>query len=338
MENDPNSLLELLRQSFNEEELRELCLELGIDFEDLPASMGKKGKCIALIKLCAHENKLTPLIGLCQAKRAHITWPDPNFLNMDELLGKPVKPPQKGEPELKLVPAGSFLMGSQSGDNVPGEELPQHELFLPDYYIGLFPIMNEEYAIFLELKKHPKPRGWLGTIPPAGKEQHPVVNVSWFDAATYCQWLADYTGRPYRLPTEAEWEKAARGDDGRLYPWGNEWQDNLCNHNNKGTTAFNTFPAGVSPYGCHDMLGNVREWTSTIWGNDPRRSQYPYPYQVDDGREDKGADPTLYRIIRGSSFKDRPERHRCANRTWYAPDNKNRRRGFRVVMAKLQVN
>ncbi len=98
----------------------------------------------------------------------------------------------------------------------------------------------------------------------AAKSDHPVTQVSWDDAVAYCEWLSRTTGRSYRLPTRAEWEKAARGSDGRSYPWGN-WPPNnqLCNfdHNVDDTTPVGRYPNGVSPYGCWDMAGNVWEWT-----------------------------------------------------------------------------
>ena len=335
MENDPDSLLEQLHESFNEEELIELCFSLEIDFEDLPASLGKRGKIIALIKLCARSNKLDDLITYCQVNRENNSWPNPRFLNLDALLGKPVKPQQPYEPEMVDVASGSFVMGTAVTDETIHVVDAQHSLFLPEFKIAVFPITNTEYAQFLKSAKHPQPTGWLGAKPPRNKEDHPVVNVSWFDAVAYCTWLSAQTGRPYRLPTEAEWEKAARGEDGRIYPWGETWQEDLCNHQQQETTPRDTFLDGVSPYGCQDMLGNVREWTSTIWGDDSQQTAYPYPYQVDDGREDGGEDQSAYRIIRSSSFRDKQNRHHCAHRTWYAPDNANKRRGFRVVLGQL---
>jgi formylglycine-generating enzyme required for sulfatase activity len=337
MENEPTTLLYLLSNSFDLKEIQYLCFTLKIDFDDFPMNLGKKGIVVELIKLCARENKLTELIELCHRERRNVIWPDPRFINTEALLGKPPKPLQPYEPETVLVMAGTFLMGSQQNEDIPDHELPQHELYLPDYYISSFLITNENYAVFLNQARYPKPRGWLGKNPPRGKEQHPVVNVSWFDAAEYCRWLSEQTGRPYRLPTEAEWEKAARGEDGRIYPWGNEWADHLCNHNQKRTTSFNTFPEGISPYGCHDMIGNVREWTSTIWGDDSQTTSYPYPYRIDDGREDQGQSEGVYRIIRSSSHSDDPRHHRSAARAWYSPESADTQRGFRVVMARFSL-
>ncbi|MBI1880244.1 MAG: SUMF1/EgtB/PvdO family nonheme iron enzyme [Chloroflexi bacterium] len=119
---------------------------------------------------------------------------------------------QPFEPETVLIPAGPFLIGSQSGDKIPAEETPQHEITLPAFHIGVYPITNFEYAEFIKREKHyeaPKKVGWFLREPPADKLDHPVVGVSWDDAQAYCRWLSQLTGRVYRLPTEAEWEKAA---------------------------------------------------------------------------------------------------------------------------------
>ncbi len=101
------------------------------------------------------------------------------------------------------------------------------------------------------------------------KEDHPVVNVTWHDAVAYCKWLAGVTGKAYRLPSEAEWEKAARGTDGRIYPWGDEWHRMRCNASGGkrgGTTRVGNYsPLGDSPYGCADMVGNVCEWTRSLY-------------------------------------------------------------------------
>lgn len=238
------------------------------------------------------------------------------------------------EPETILIPAGPFLMGSLTDDSVPASELQQHEVDLAAYRIGKFPVTNEQYAEFIKQTKHPPPRvgGWFGKTPPKQKGDHPVVGVSWYDALAYCQWLSEQTGRAYRLPTEAEWEKAARGTEGRIYPWGDEGDPSRCNCDNSQTTPVAAYPAGRSPYGCYDMVGNVWEWTSTLWGPDWQTSDFDYPYRPDDGREDLSADPTVYRLFRGGDFGDAVTHLRCSARRWYAPDHADKARGFRVAL------
>jgi formylglycine-generating enzyme required for sulfatase activity len=238
------------------------------------------------------------------------------------------------EPETVLIPAGSFLLGSDS-DSV--DEAPQHSVTLPAYRIGLYPITHAQYAEFIKHDKQyeaPKKVGWFLREPPADKLDHPVVGVSWDDSQTYCDWLTKITGRRYRLPTEAEWEKAARGVDGRRYPWGNEWQTGLCNSSSDETTAVTAYPGGASPFGCYDLLGNVQEWTSTLWGSDPKACTFPYPYQAYDGREDPRVSHLhrVYRIHRGGSFRDDSTNLRCSVRGASDVDSKIRWRGFRVVL------
>lgn len=169
---------------------------------------------------------------------------------------------EKAKMELCLVPAGGFLMGSPEGEG-HSDEYPQHTVHLDVYYIGRYPVTNAEYARFLSQTGRVTPDGsgsyeWVGGTPPRGKGQHPVVIVSWHDAAAYCRWPGLF------LPTEAEWEKAARGTDGRRYPRGDQDPtDRLCNFNDNvgGTTPVGTYsPQGNSPYGCGDMASNVLEW------------------------------------------------------------------------------
>lgn len=256
-------------------------------------------------------------------------------LDLDQL--KLETPRLSFEPETILVPAGSFLMGNLPGDSIPAEETPQHEVNLPAFRIGQYPITNAQYAEFIKREKQqepPKKTGWFLREPPADKLDHPVTGVSWSDAQVYCHWLSGQTGRTYRLPSEAEWEKAARGVDGRLYPWGNEWSSGRCNFASDDTTAVNTYPEGVSPYGCYDMLGNVQEWTSTLWGSDPKENAFPYPYRSTDGREETKPAHLyrVYRIYRGSSFRDEAVKLRCSARGNSDPESKIRWRGFRVAL------
>ena len=190
--------------------------------------------------------------------------------------------------------------------------------------------------------------GWqlapVGMQPPPDKRDHPVVGVTWDDAVAYCQWLSAKTGRRYRLPSEAEWEKAASWDEKateptgatatrgrqRRFPWGDEWAAGRCNLESSGTTPVASHPDGASAYGVEDILGNVWEWTSTRWGVERSRPQFTYPYQADDGRENPVADQPYreYRVLRGGSYQERAGRVFCTTRSRAAADNRTPPRGF----------
>ncbi|HMR99973.1 MAG TPA: SUMF1/EgtB/PvdO family nonheme iron enzyme [Anaerolineales bacterium] len=223
------------------------------------------------------------------------------------------------EPQMVRILAGNFLMGSTpeqiaqainngADKNWVQNETPQHTVELSEYSIGKYPINNREYQSFVREAKYNPPRSWDGDQFPAEKGSHPVVNVSWEDANAYCKWLGEKTKKNYRLPTEAEWEKAARGEDGRVYPWGNDFdpkKTNTSESNIGATSDVGKFsPQGDSPYGCADMAGNVWEWTSSLFKG--------YPYHADDGREDMHANGA--RVLRGSSFVNHYRYAHCASR------------------------
>jgi formylglycine-generating enzyme required for sulfatase activity len=233
--------------------------------------------------------------------------------------------PPEFEPEMVLIPAGDFLMGSDpSVDKYAQEdEQPQHTLYLPDYYLAKTPMTNAQYAAFVQATGHKQSRHWKGEKPPRGKEDHPVVHVSWHDAVAYCNWLAEVTGRPYRLPSEAEWEKGARGTDGRLWPWGNQWDAKRCNIGGRGTTPVGAYLQGASPYGLLDMAGNVWEWTRSAYKD--------YPYDPEDGRED--LEFAARRVLRGGAFDLNAWYVRCAFRGGTDLVYFSRYYGFRVVVA-----
>jgi iron(II)-dependent oxidoreductase len=239
------------------------------------------------------------------------------------------------EPQTIYIPGGPFLMGSPPREGAPDHESPQHEVDLAEYRIGKFPVMNCEYEVFLRETKRlaSAEMRWDGQAPFKGDEQRPVTGVTWCDAIAYCQWLSDKTGRHYTLPSEALWEKAARGGDGRLYPWG-DWSEGRCNQGRSELAAVDAYPA-QSVYGCHDMVGNAPEWTSTIWGSDVLEPRYRYPW-ADDGRDDLGANSQVRRIVRGGAALDPPEKLRCAARTSTLPLQPGpfgKRHGFRVILA-----
>ena len=187
--------------------------------------------------------------------------------------------------ELVRIPAGPFTMG---GDG-QYDGKPIHEVTLPEYLIGKYPVINQQYAIFAQAAKRKFDM-------PRGKEQHPVVNVTWKDALAFCEWLSQASNRKVVLPSEAEWEKAARSADARPYPWGSAAPDkSLCNFNTneEGTTPVGQCsPKGDSPFGCADMAGNVWQWT--------RSEKRDYPYRSDDGCESLEGDKV--RVVRGGSW------------------------------------
>jgi formylglycine-generating enzyme required for sulfatase activity len=197
---------------------------------------------------------------------------------------------------------------------------------LPDYYIGRTPVTNAQYRAFVQATGHRAPPHWHNGQIPEGEENYPVVCVSWYDALAYCEWLAKITGRAYRLPTEAEWEKAARGSDGRIYPWSDGWAAEKCNSEEGdrwSTAPVGAYPQGASPYGVLDMAGNVWEWTSSLYK--------AYPYRADDGREDPDADGR--RVVRGGSFYDSRYHARCACRSGPSDDYASVNLGFRVCVS-----
>ncbi len=143
------------------------------------------------------------------------------------------------EPQTVRIPAGKFLMGSTkeqaqraimdgADKNWIEWEQPQHTVELSEYFIGRYPVTNQQYQAFVRERGN-SPQGWDGDQYPPGKDAHPVVYVSWEDAIAYCKWLGEKTGKAYSLPTEAEWEKAARGEDGRIWSWGNDFVDKNAN-------------------------------------------------------------------------------------------------------------
>jgi formylglycine-generating enzyme required for sulfatase activity len=224
------------------------------------------------------------------------------------------------------VTASAFVMGSEpaADPEASSAESPQHRVRVSKFYVAQYPVTNAQYAAFARAANRPS------AVPAAvGHETHPVTNVSWDDAITFCQWLSDATGRGFRLPTEAEWEKAARGPDARRYPWGDEWDPARLNCESRygGLTAAGRFsPAGDSPFGAADLLGNVWEWCGDWFdaGLYARRANRPVsdPLGPSTGRG---------YVVRGGAFDSPPKHTRCTHRNWYYPDTTRPNLGFRII-------
>jgi len=226
------------------------------------------------------------------------------------------------EPQMIRIPGGNFNMGDDAYDS----EKPRHQVYVPDYYIGRFPVTNFEYRAFVRDTGTPPPRHWQADNYPEELGGHPVVHVNWYDALAYCRWLSRKTGKPYRLISEAEWEKAARGEDERIWPWGNDWNKDNCNCQEGGagqTTPVGQYsPQGDSFYGIADMAGNIWEWCSSRF--------QAYPYSTDGDRED--LDATGDRVLRGGAYLNESRFMRCTYRYRRLPNSQDGTTGFRVAM------
>ncbi|HHH42616.1 MAG TPA: hypothetical protein ENK49_00615 [Gammaproteobacteria bacterium] len=248
------------------------------------------------------------------------------------------------------IPEGPFLMGSdkERDSGAFSEEEPQHELTLPTYYIGRYPVTVAQFRAFVEATGYkPENPNCLRAV-----ANHPVGAVSWHETLKYCDWLTEtlrqWEGTPelvarllreenwrITLPSEAEWEKAARGANGRIFPWGDESDPNKANYGDTGigrTSPVGCFPAGASPSGCQDMAGNVWEWTRSLWGEKRYRLDWHYPYDPADGRENLQAPDDTFRVVRGGAFHVNRRLARCAYRGMYDPPDRDDRLGFRVVL------
>ncbi len=233
------------------------------------------------------------------------------------------------------------------------DERPVHRVYVSEFFIGRFAVTHDEYARFVRATGYPAPAlrslplitvggreavfrefalsyVWENDQPPAGHGGHPVVLVHYDDAVAYCAWLTEAIGRPVRLPSEAEWERAARGgSDGLRYPWGDEIDPSRGNYlidssskRQRGTRPAGTYPP--NPFGLHDVCGNVWEWVSD-WYN----AEY---YALGDVRDPKGPPSGKMRIVRGGSWVNTdPSMLRCAYRHQVPPDTYAYSIGFRIV-------
>ncbi|MBI1801469.1 MAG: formylglycine-generating enzyme family protein, partial [Chloroflexi bacterium] len=242
-------------------------------------------------------------------------------------------------PDMVFVPAGELLMGS---DEAPDEQ-PLHRVWLPSFYLDRAPVTNAQFAAFWEEVSYEEPSAAWEEFEDARQyirltdmrraplywfdkdwnhPQRPVVGVCWPEAVVFARWAGK------RLPSEVEWEKAARGIDGRRYPWGNAFDPSLCNtvlaeYPLKSTSSAGSYsPRGDSPYGAQDMSGNIWEWVASLY--------QPYPYESEDGREDLLAPGA--RVLRGGAFGSYFEDHyRSAHRHHNIPQFAYINTGFRCA-------
>jgi sulfatase modifying factor 1 len=256
-------------------------------------------------------------------------------------------------PELALVPAGEFLMGSEDAEE---DERPVHRVQLGEFHIGVQPVSNQEYARFIRetghrppaiyelplvvaaggterertFRKTGAPYVWVEGEPPEGRVDHPVALVRYDDAAAYCEWLAAVTGRLFRLPTEAEWEKSARGGaESNRYPWGDRLDPGMANfladpaeRLSRGTTPCRMFPP--NGYGLFDMAGNVWEWVQDWY--DPRY------YAASPPQNPLGPASGSLRVVRGGGWLAADVRMlSCSHRHKVPPDTYSYAIGFRVA-------
>ena len=271
---------------------------------------------------------MTGLISKLNAEGWEVTPPAPNKTKL---------------PAMIEIPEGEFLIGT-SDDNIKllqlkesdwayewsdndlfAAEQPQHCLSLSAFEIAKYPVTNAEYHLFVSNAGYRLPRDWIGFSYPDDMENHPVADVSKIDAEAYINWLNQKTGMNFRLPTEAEWEHAARGDDGRIYPWGNTfdpWRCNTAESVKKGSTPVGSYsPGGDSPCGAADMVGNVWEWTQSLF--------VPYPLilnTIPDAAKARGR-----YVVRGGAWYYTRKLARCAAREGIVPNYLSPSIGFRLA-------
>lgn len=254
-----------------------------------------------------------------------------------------------GIPDLARIPAGEFLMGAA---DAAVDQRPVHRVQLSEFFIGRFPVTHDQYARFIRatgrtapglraipllagngrdalFKDRAAPYCWHGNRPPVGLGGHPVVLVTIEDAMAYCRWLSEELGRRFRLPTEAEWERAARGGlESQRYPWGSELDSTLANFTvlsssrHRGTKPTGTYPPNA--FGLYDMAGNVWEWVTDWYGADY--------YASGAARDPRGPARGSFRLVRGGAWvSDDAEMLRCSYRHAVPPDTYAYSIGFRIV-------
>jgi len=251
---------------------------------------------------------------------------------VDSSANLPAETVSKDGALMVLVPAGPFPMGVPKGDRDGGrDEYPRHEVYLDAYYIDKFEVTNGRYLEFVRATGHRPPQNvkdpsrnlWQGGLIPESIADRPVINVDWYDADAYCKWAGKH------LPTEAEWEKAARGTDDRRFPWGNvEPTHKHLNYNQrwqgeKTLMPVGSYVAGKSPFGAYDMAGNVWEWVADWYD--------PLYYEQSPERNPKGPELGTHKVLRSSGWEVETPLVRSVTRVKSDPLNRNHSTGFRCA-------
>ncbi len=258
----------------------------------------------------------------------------------------PVAPPAVTTPPAKVVsvPTDEFVMitggpatigrnADECGNlpkeecNIQPEEMPAHQVTLADYYLGRTEATNRQYLEFVKATGHPAPPDWLNNAYPTGTDDLPVTRVSWNDADAYCRWRAKRDKLDFRLPTEDEWEHAARGTDNPRYPWGNDWRPGAADvamRNAKSPKPVTTISGGdKTSNGIVGMAGNVSEWTAAMFN--------PYP-----GSSYKATSGDLAcRVVRSGNFESTSNSTRSGYRGWEKETTRNEKYGFRLAVTSL---
>ncbi|MBF0282821.1 MAG: SUMF1/EgtB/PvdO family nonheme iron enzyme [Zetaproteobacteria bacterium] len=292
--------------------LDEMRAKASYDLDDMHNRIRAAGEEIYLQE--AHEKRSgTPTYSVAEAAAL---LPADRWLDLDTMID---------------IPASTFVMGSDvASTNVQNK--PAHKVKLPAYKIAKYPVTQAQYARFVAAENYRPPLNWEDGKLPVAMEEHPVTMVSWYNARDYCAWVGQ------RLPSEAEWEHAARGDDERRWPWGSGMDSGRLNtyYQVRHTTPVTAYPNGASPYGVMDMAGNVQEWIADVF------SAYPGSKAVDAVFTAKVVDENYktvtedverveFRVMRGGSWKSDPFSTTTYHRNYSLPNYASDFFGFRCA-------
>lgn len=225
---------------------------------------------------------------------------------------------------LVYVPAGRFAMGRADGAE---NEQPVHWVRLSAFWLGETTVTNRQYGLFMAATKHREPMFWRDEK--FSDPEQPVVGIDWDDARAFCAWLSEVAKVEASLPSEAQWEYAARGTDGRPYPWGWEPPDEtraFFGQGSDGAVHVGSYPAGRGPFGALDQAGNVWEWCEDVWNDQAyQRAEQHEPVNRDQGDQE-------CRVVRGGSYWNQARSLAVAARNWYGSQVRHDSHGFRVVV------